>query len=390
MSKILFSQINKKNNPRVLMSRSQVRADAIGFLEKMRVNENFMFKFSSANQSSLIASGLAVMLGSLLGWLDTFGDGQKKAWADYLNSFQQKDRLFEDEDISDVNRLPEYTKERALLHRSRHILFALATLGYKPRYDFLFLENKLIPGSIEAWMKEIDLSDFWDSANKIMDLALFLTYEAKVNGNLKAAKAVNVILDICDRNTNPETGYQDAGKSELRNAMAGAMHIYPIYFLWGRKPEYPEKVIKTTLSLQQKDGFFAYNVGSCGEDCLDYDAVNILVNFSFITDFYSEEVRQALERLLYVIEDCRNLDGGFCCHRRNENYRFGTLTTEVPIGGSSLWSTYSRLLTIAMAEKILNTHSVSKNWNLGNNIMEIWDGGSGHMKSYYNFDNLKD
>lgn len=370
------------------LSYGQLKSNSIRFLESLRTGHEWVFKFSSINRPNLIASGLAVMLGSLLGWLDEFNAVQKKSWADYLNSFQRKNGFFEDEDINDKNRVRGYTKERALLHRTRHCLFALTTLGYKPRHDFLFLEDKLKPASLEKWMSEIDLSNFWDSGNKIMDLAVFLIYRARVNGDQKAETALNRLLDICDRNIDPKTGYQDAGKSQLRNAMAGAMHVYPIYFLSGRKPKHAVEIIKNTLSLQQADGFFAYNPGTCGEDCLDYDAVNILVNFSFFAGSYLDEIKKALELLLSAMDGCVNPDGGFCCHRRNENYYFGTITTEVPMGGSSLWSTYSRLLTIAMATKVLKDHPASGDWNLGNNIMEIWDGGTGLMSRIPDFKNL--
>lgn len=359
----------------------RLRNGAIGFLESLRINKSWKFKFSSLNQPNLIGSSLAVMLAALLGWLNNLNDEQRKSWADYLNSFQQPDGFFEDEDISDKNLSSGYTKERALFHRTRHALFALTTLDYKPKYNFMFIQDKFDLRSTEKWMHKLNLSNFWDSANKIMDLLLFLTYEAKVNSNKKAEETVNLILDICDKNINPNTGYQDSGKSELRNAMAGAMHIYPLYFLWKRTPRYPDKVIETTLFLQQSDGLFGYEVGTCGEDCLDYDATNILVNFSFIVTKYEREIKESLAKLLNAIDACKNTDGGFCCHRRNENYHFGTLTTEVSIGTSSLWSTYARLLTIAMATKVLNNHPAAGNWNLGNNIMEIWDGGTGKMSA---------
>ncbi len=360
-------------------SYRQIKSNAVTFLEQLRAGADFTFRFSSANRPNLIGSALAVMLGGLLGWLEKFNQEQKKAWADYLNSFQKEDGFFED--INDNNRVPGYTKERFLFHRSRHALFALTTLGYKPKRYFSFLKAFLDPSSLARWTDALDLKNFWDAGNKIMDLGIFLSYEAKVNSDSKAIKAINLLLDICDKNTDPETGYQDAGKSELRNAMAGAMHLYPLYFLWGRQPKYPDKVIKTTISLQQNDGFFAYETGTCGEDCLDYDATSILVNFYYAYNFCHRQIRGALEKLLSVIGKCENPDGGFCCHRRNEQYRFGTFTTQVPIGGSSLWSTYSRILTIALAAKIAKKYSAVGHWNLGNNLMEIWDGGAGQMKT---------
>ena len=42
-----------------------------------------------------------------------------------------------------------------------------------------------------------------------------------------------------------------------------------------------------------------------------------------------------------------------------------------------------------MAGKVLKEHPASGDWNLENNIMEIWDGGLGKMKKYHNFSGLK-
>lgn len=357
------------------MNYNDLRENTVRFLKHLKGNKPWEFKFSSISDPNLIGSSLAVMLTALIDTLDTFTKNQKKEWADYLNSFQKPSGFFYDEDINDQNRVPGYTAQRALFHRTRHAFFALSTLGYPPKYSFHFLNNLMTSSSIRRWMTDLDLSNYWDASNKIMDLCLFLNHEATVRKNQEAKNMIRIILDVCDQNTNPKTGYHDLGKSDLRNAMAGAMHIYPLYFLHKRKPLYPEQVIKTTLSLQQSDGLFGYDPGSGGEDCLDYDAVNILVNFSFITNFMHNEIKECLHKVLKAIEHCSNPDGGFCCHRRNENYRFGTFTTEVSIGASSLWSTYSRLLTIAMSSKVVNNHLASGGWNLENNMMEIWNGG---------------
>src|SRR3989338_11352774 len=345
------------------------------FLCELRGRNSLEYRFSNQNGPYLIASALAVMLLGLLEKIRDLPKAERQAWGAYLNSFQRPNGFYSDEDISPKNLIPGYTEERALFHRTRHVLFALSILGYRPKYEFQFLKELSKEYSLRKWMESQSLANYWDASNKMMDLGLFLDYEARVLGNREARKAIHTILDICDQNTNPKTGYHDAGKSELRNAMAGAMHLYPLYFLCGRKSKYPEKVIDTTLSLQQADGLFGYEVGSCGEDCLDYDAVNILVNFSFLTDYRKEDIIQCLRRVLKALETCLNSDGGFCCHRRREPYWFGTYTTEVSIGESSLWSTYARLLTIAMATKKINDHPFYGEWNLGNNLMEIWDRG---------------
>lgn len=362
---------------KIFLQYEDLKIRSLNFLAKTNGGKPWEFKFSEKNPTTLIASSLAVMLLGLLDSIKSLKSKEKENWAAYLNSFQREDGFFSDEDIEEKNLMPGYTKERALFHRTRHVLFALTTLGYKPKYRFHFLENFLTPSLVKQWMKIQDLTNYWDVSNKMMDLCLFLDYEANINK--KADRAIDIILECCDDNTHPETGYHDQGKSDLRNAMAGAMHLYPIYFLKGRRPHYPEKVIQTTLSLQQKDGLFGYETQKGGEDCLDYDAVNILVNFSFLTPFMGEELKQSLKKLLKALEELVNEDGGFSCHLRQESYRFGTFTTEVYSGKSSLWSTYARLLTIAMAMKVLNPLEGRK-WKLGNNIMEIWNAQKNCLK----------
>ena len=139
------------------MQYNKIKIDAMGFLEDMRIENTWQFKFSNINQPNLIASSLAVMLGSLVGWLDHLSDQEKKSWAKYLNSFQREDGFFVDEDISDANRVTGYTYERAIFHRSRHALFALSTLGFKPRYNFTFLKDKLCVDGVKKWMKNLIL-----------------------------------------------------------------------------------------------------------------------------------------------------------------------------------------------------------------------------------------
>ncbi len=344
------------------------------FLNGLQGEQPWTYRFSSTNEPNLIGNSLAVMLAGLLGKVDQMSEQDKQPWADKINACQQPSGFYSDDDICEENLMTGYTKERALFHRTRHALFAMNTLGVKPRYRFEFLEDMLSKPAVEKWMKGLNLKDYWDASNKMMDLCIFLEHEAKAFQNKTASKIIHMVLDICDENTNPKTGYHDRGESDLRNAMAGAMHIYPIYFVWRRQPKYPERVIDATLSLQQSDGLFSYDVGTGGEDCLDYDAVNILVNFTHITDYRRNDIKTCLTKVLDALHLCKNQDGGYCCHRRSKPYQFGTRTTEVPIGGSSLWSTYARLLTIAMATQVLTDHPSAGSWVLGNNLMEVCKG----------------
>jgi prenyltransferase beta subunit len=139
------------------------------------------------------------------------------------------------------------------------------------------------------------------------------------------------------------------------------------------------EAIRTTISLQQADGLFGYETGQGGEDCLDYDAIMILSNLSLMDRRHEQAVKTAFQKCLQGIMVCKNIDGGFACHRRNETYYFGTKTTAVAAGKSSLWATYSRLLTIAMIMNHLYPETRPA-WRLGANLLEVWDGGTGFIR----------
>ncbi len=288
---------------------------------------------------------------------------------------------FEDEDIAEENLCPGYPKDRALLHRTRHALFALYALGERPLYKFYFLENWLDKGKMRKWYESLNLSDYWNASNMMMDVAIFLMDAAYYNKSEMFGQAVEELLYFCDENINPRAGFHDKGLSEIRNAMAGSMHLYPVYFLMKRPVKKIKKAIQTTISLQQPDGLFGYESGKGGEDCLDYDAVFILSNLSSIDRRFAPTVKKSFLKCLKGIMVCKNPDGGFSSHRRNETYFFGTKTTAVPPGKSNLWATYSRLLTIAMMTNILYPQ-MRKEWKMGTNLMEVWDGGTEIMKNY--------
>ena len=72
---------------------------------------------------------------------------------------------------------------------------------------------------------------------------------------------------------------------------------------------------------------------------------------------------------------------GFCAHRRPETYYFGTRTTPVHPGDSSLWATYSRLLTLLMIDAFI-TQREPDGWRTAHNFFEVWNGGVLPMTVY--------
>jgi hypothetical protein len=115
---------------------------------------------------------------------------------------------------------------------------------------------------MQGWLETLDLEDYWYTSNMMMDAYLMVDHQRRraaegTPEHTQLLDSVATLLQFCDDKTNPKTGYHEDGKSEIRNAMAGAMHLYPVFFLCGRPPLYPEQVVQTTLSLQQPDGTFA-------------------------------------------------------------------------------------------------------------------------------------
>ena len=369
-----------------------LRTRAIDWLRSMRCGDTWRFRFSERNPPTLIATACAAMLGKFLGYVDELSDADRSQWAAEILACQQADSgWFDDDDIQDGNRtvtmgkdgaMVEYCRERALLHRTRYALCALDALGAAPAHALSIVATTWQgTARMRAWLESLDLSDYWYSSNMMMDAYLMLDVERRRADPGSAAHAellesIAALLDFCDAHTSTETGYHDAGRSELRNAMAGAMHLYPVYFLCGAAPLHPEAVVRTTLSLQQPDGTFAYENDVGGEDCLDYDAALVLANF-FCVDACAglrDTIVAALDRTAAAVRGQVNADGGFPSHRRATQYQFGSKSTTVEVEGSNLWATYSRMMTLAFA-----AHSAGRPTRLvtSNNLMEIWDAGTG-------------
>lgn len=358
---------------------SELRIEAIDFLKSMRIGDSWDFKFSPSTGPTLIGSSLAAMLAGLVGWTDELSENDKRAWADRIKQCQRDDGWFDDDDISEQNLRPGYEKSRALLHRIRHAIMALEVLGYQPEKQFDFIEQWLEEGCIRSWCQELDLSNYWYSSNMMMDASVLLLESFTRWGVTGAKNAVMELLDFCDESIDPKTGFHDRGQSELRNAMAGAMHLFPVYVMMDRKILYADQAIEATLSLQQPDGLFGYETGSGSEDCLDYDAAVILSNLGFQKPKLRHKILEAFDCLEAGLSVCRNADGGFRPHCRDEIYFFGTNTTPVKPGESSLWATYSRLMAYLIIDGFRNQKQ-PEGWHTAHNIMEIWDGGKGLME----------
>jgi hypothetical protein len=90
--------------------------------------------------------------------------------------------------------------------------------------------------------------------------------------------------------------------------MAGAFHIYLIYYYLKRPIQYKERIIDSVLSLQWRDGLF---VEKGGGSCEDLDAIDILAKFTTLTNYRREDIKQALLKSLETLVNGQNKDGGY-------------------------------------------------------------------------------
>lgn len=151
-----------------------------------------------------------------------------------------------------------------------------------------------------------------------------------------------------DPRLDPETGYCDFGNTgKLRNCMAGAMHQYGIYFLFGKELKYLERIVAATLSLQEPTGLFSPD--SFSNNCLNIDAVFIRTNLYHRYGVQQAKIQIALERAFEANLKCFHPEGG-AMHRAG-------------IDSAPGWSTWCRISIVGWSARILGIREYDGPWD---------------------------
>jgi len=358
------------------------RKGALSYINSLAEDKPWILPVSkTANQPIAIASATAMLILSFLEALDDIPSNVKNEWLKYLQSFQKEDGLFEDE-IDMAEETQGYPRWALRAHRSRHIAWAIESLNGKLKYPIEFVEPFTKKGEIEKWLENLwveNIDRIWAMSNWIMDMGVLLDLQHRHFGDKKAAAAVEVILTFLDAKQDCNTGYWFKNGTDLRCAMAGAMHFYPLYWAYGHKLSYFEKVVETTLSLQQPDGLFGFESGKGGCQCLDYDAMLILINGCFKLGNHRKEISSACKKVINEIMIDQLPDGSFCDSQVDEIRHWTTKAAVYNAKAGSLWDTYARLMTIAMCIEIL-THQPPKPMQSEHHLFEIFHFGYGWSK----------
>ncbi len=356
------------------------RNGAVDYVLSMR-RDGWEFCLSdAADQPIAIAAATAASLLKLLDALGRFSSEEKSQWAEYLLGC-----LGEDGFVADPVDLAEPTQVQPIwalqAHRTRHIAWAVEVLGGRLRRPIRFVEPLLESGEPERWLtdlwRQVRQGGIWRLSNWIMDATLMLDLRYRHFRDLAARRAIDELLDALDRRQDTESGYWFCPGDDLRCAMAGSMHLYPIYWAYGRPVHHMDKVIENTLALQQSDGLFDYGVGAGGSQCLDYDAVFVLVNGAAALPARQEPVRDCCRSVLDAIVVNHNEDGSFSNDRvPDQVHHWATKAAAFRSDGGSLWDTYARLMTIAMCIEQITGRSPSPLCG-ENNWLEISHAGTG-------------
>ena len=252
----------------------------------------------------------------------------------------------------------------------------------KIKYPIKFIKLFTEKGEIEKWFENFwteNIDRVWAMSNWIMDIGVMLDLQFRHFNDETALLAINKLLIALDIKQDTDTGYWFKPGTDLRCAMAGAMHFYPLYWAYGHNIKYFEKAIETTLSLQQPDGLFGFETGTGGSQCLDYDAMLILTNGYFKFGNYRQRIFDASKRVINGIMINQLPDGSFCDSQVDEIRYWTTKAAAYNAKNGSLWDTYARLMTIAMCVENLK-HQPPKPMRSEHHLFEIFHAGYGWRK----------
>ncbi len=269
-------------------------------------NNNGSFSYSPANKiSNLYSTCFGVMCLDLIDELDNF-QGKDKV-AEYIQSYQDKDTGY----FTDQSTIPKdnaaHDQEYIHLQLTDFAQLALSALSKKALYEYTFLKEYKDKQFLEEWFYGLNWTNPWLVSNSIMFVLNCLIYE----GEDKNKPYIEFIIELLNKTQNYKNGYWNLGnKVTLHNQMAGAYHFIFFYTYLGIRPNYIEKIIDSTLSIQNYDGLFNYGGGGGG--CDDLDAIDLLCRSQFYKNYRRNDILEALKVSHQSILKNQNSDGGFC------------------------------------------------------------------------------
>jgi hypothetical protein len=171
-------------------------------------------------------------------------------------------------------------------------------------------------------------------------------------------------MDWLDRIQDPSTGFWGTrieGRRALLEAMAGAMHVYHLYYYLDRAIPNLDNIAAHCVSLAEDE------LSPLSSACLDVDIVDVIANLHRL-GIRRPGMEDILERKLVLLLDGQNDDGGF------SDERSGILRFDGWVGGywepqgfSNCFATWFRMIAIGVCSCVLFPGSADS-WRFRNTV----------------------
>ena len=199
-------------------------------------------------------------------------------------------------------------------HSTAFSISALNLLGAKPDYDLKFIKRLNTEKRVTRWLRRVPEWGllYWPGSHRGGGIAAIIT----TLNNFPHDNFFEWYFGWLDKNADPEVGFWRIGwNHKLKNRLTiqelgGAIHYYWIYEFLDHPIPYPEKVIDSTLKLQNKLGLWDGDVSYC----IDLDAIFALTRCQRATEGYRcQDIKNAILKYLeYTIPSLNDKDFLFC------------------------------------------------------------------------------
>jgi len=273
-------------------------------------DDEFPYPLQRGLKGSVLGSVFASYIAFMLGRVNDL-PGKDRLCQSLLALRDPKTGLFSDPGIlgEDFMKPQEHSSLYVALQITSFAHACLHCLGVKFDSRVHWIAPLLEPNALEEWLDKLNWSNPWLVSNMDMFLGNFLIEWQRADpGNQKILTALDRYFKWHDKNQVPETGYW-GDQEDFLSAMAGAYHIILHYDFCGKKLQYIDEMIDSTLSLAWKDGLYVYGGG--GGSCEDMDAIDLLIRLSKVSDHGQKEVKSILNCGAVMIHLGQGEDGGF-------------------------------------------------------------------------------
>lgn len=282
-------------------------------------NQNGYFSVRR-NQTNPSLYGLTDMVYNLVipnrlnQYLSIHKDIKKEIWIKKIKAFQNpKNGWFKEPGFN----FGFHFKE----HSTAFAISALDLLGGSPKYN-LKIKNKLnTEKRVIRWLKKTPEWGllFWAGSHRGGGVgAIFATLNNYPHNNF-----FDWYFEWLDERADPDVGYWRIGwnhkfKKRLTiQELGGSIHYYWIYEYLNRPIPYPEKVIDSTLFLQNENGLWDGDVSYC----IDLDAIFALMRCQRnIGEYRKEDIKNAILKYLEYTIPTLN-DREFLFNRYDTSHR---------------------------------------------------------------------